>query len=433
MLLGLLALVVVPLGVSLSTRERQDFAHSAQSAADSLAAIAEETLGDRSKGLGDVASVQLPVESGDGAVLLDRHGQVVATAGRTVGPQVVEQVRSGRRPSASAADVSTALVGSTFRPDGTIVLVRDAGPLNRRIGALWVGLTGAAAISLAVGCLVAAGLAHWIGRPLRDLRAVAVRMGNGDVTERIVEPRGAPEVRSVAVAFNEMAGRIGSLLTSHRVMTAEVSHQLRTPLAALRLRLELLVDDAPEQLRAELLDTLPEIARLSRLVDGLLAVARADEVSASPEPVDVGAVIAERLEFWDAVAQERGVNLSEPSGTGVALATPGHLEQVLDNLIANAMDALDPGRSVRVSVRTDHAEVVVTVADDGPGMSEPHREAAFGRFVSDRSVPTKSGLGLAIVLRLVAADHGAATLEETDGGGLTAIVRLPAARTSASL
>ncbi|MGI8680882.1 MAG: sensor histidine kinase [Mycobacteriales bacterium] len=428
-LLGLLALVVVPLGASLSSQERRDFRHSTDSSARALAAIAEERLGDRAAGRG-AGALRLPVEGGDGVLLLDPQGRQLATEGRPVGGTVVEQVRLGRRPGLADAAVSAAIVGEAGRLDGTIILVRDTEPLDHRIHELWLGLAAAAAVALAVGALVAGGLARWIGRPLHDLRAVAVRMGEGDVTARTGERLGPKEVRAVATAFDEMADRIGSLLDSQRVMTADVSHQLRTPLAALRLRLELLAEDAPDELRVELLGALREIARLSRLADGLLAVARAEEVTASPEPIDVAAIAGERVDLWHPVAQERGVALSSEISAGSAWATPGHLEQVFDNLVANALDALDPGHRVRVSVQPENGEVLLRVADDGPGMSEQRRETAFVRFVSDRSGPTKTGLGLAIVGRLVAADHGTTSLEQTPGGGLTAVVRLPVADNS---
>ena len=108
------------------------------------------------------------------------------------------------------------------------------------------------------------------------------------------------------------------------------------------------------------------------------------------------------------------------------MVTPGHLEQVLDNLIANAMDALSPGDEVKVSLESTAGTVVLTVSDNGPGMSAARRASAFDRFETDQS-GRKSGLGLAIVDRLVTSDHGSIALEKTAGGGLTAVLRLNAA------
>ena len=109
----------------------------------------------------------------------------------------------------------------------------------------------------------------------------------------------------------------------------------------------------------------------------------------------------------------------------MALVTPGHVEQILDNLIANAMDALSPGDEVKVSLESRRGEVILAVADNGPGMSAARRASAFDRFETDHS-GRKSGLGLAIINRLVSTDHGAISLEETAGGGLTAVVHLRA-------
>lgn len=424
-LLALLVLVVVPLGARLSGQERRDFGHSADSAAHSLAALAEERLGDRTDAQDRAGSLRLPADAGDGVALLDRSGRQVAAAGRPVQAAVLKQVRASRRAALADAVVRTAVVGEPARPDGTVVLVRAAEPLDHRIGALWLGLAAAAAIALAVGAVIAVALAGWIARPLRDLHAVTVRMGHGDVGVRAADRAGAAEVRAVAHAFNEMAARIGSLLQAHRTMTADVSHQLRTPLAALRLRLELLADDAPENLRVDLQGALREIARLSRLADGLLAVARTEEAPSAPETVPLDRVVAERLDLWRPLASDRGVVLRSQVAPARARATPGNVEQVLDNLLANALDALDGGGHIDVRVSSEEREVELRVSDDGPGMPAHQRDRACARFVGGRSGGAHAGLGLAIVAGLVAADHGSTRLEETPGGGLSAVVRLP--------
>ena len=134
-------------------------------------------------------------------------------------------------------------------------------------------------------------------------------------------------------------------------------------------------------------------------------------------------MIRDRVAAWRPVAEERGVELSYPgSGPVWAMASPGHLEQVLDNLLANALDAVPAGGTVRISAVPDVAGVSVVVADNGPGMSPRHREMAFRRFFSN--TPGGAGLGLAIVHRLVTANGGSAALSDTPGGGLTVTLRL---------
>jgi signal transduction histidine kinase len=204
-----------------------------------------------------------------------------------------------------------------------------------------------------------------------------------------------------------------------------VSHQLRTPLAALRLRLDLLAQDSGEA-AADFAGALGEVARLSRLVDGLLAVARAENATPVPVPVQVGQVISERIAAWAPVAAEQGIRLTSPElPPACALIADGYLEQILDNLIANALEAAGEGNCVTVSVTTTLQRVRVVVADNGPGMSQAEMDRAFRRFTA--SAAGGSGLGLAIVYRLASSSGGSARLTRTEGGGLTVIVDLPRA------
>ena len=199
-----------------------------------------------------------------------------------------------------------------------------------------------------------------------------------------------------------------------------------------------------------------EIERLSRLVDGLLAVARAEAVVARREVVAADAVAAERVAAWEPVAREHGQSLRAvraPGGRPVtASLAPGDLEQVLDNLIANALAAVPAGGSVRVESAADRDRVVLRIVDDGPGMTEAAKQNAFRRF--GNSSGSGSGLGLAIVDRLVTANGGSVRLVDTGTSpgagtnastssgaetasaaakrGLTVIVELPTVASSGS-
>lgn len=425
-LVALLVLVVVPLGVKISSQQRDDFRSNAQADARAIASSEEERLGDVGDATDARSAVPPSISAGDGVVVLGARGEVLVRTGRTVPDAVIRAARAGTRPRLHDAVAVTARIGPARSPDGVVVLIRDAEPLDRRVHALWLALAAAAAVTLAIGAVTAAGLARWIARPLSGLQAATTRMGHGDVAARTNVDSGPPEVRAVAAAFNDMAGRLATLLESQRTMTADVSHQLRTPLAALQLRLELLADDSPESTRVELAGALREIERLNRLLDGLLAIARAEEVTAERLVIDVADVVAERVEMWQPVARDAGVDLSASLQPATAWLTPGHLEQVLDNLIANSMDALSAGQHVRVSSHRAAGQVVVTVADDGPGMPASRRASALARFEGD-GAGRKVGLGLAVVARLVSTDHGSVALEETPGGGLTTVVRLTAA------
>jgi signal transduction histidine kinase len=217
---------------------------------------------------------------------------------------------------------------------------------------------------------------------------------------------------------------------------ADVSHQLRTPLAALRLRLDLLAADTVQSdpdTAHELAGALDELARLSRLVDGLLAVARAENVVPVPVAIDVAEAAEERVAAWHPVADDRGIVLearSRANGSGRLAGTPplawigeGHLEQILDNLIANALEALSPGNQITVTTAAIASGAEIIVSDDGPGMNAEDRERAFLRFST--SNPNGTGLGLAIVHRLVTSNGGTARLAETPGGGLTITLDFP--------
>ena len=189
----------------------------------------------------------------------------------------------------------------------------------------------------------------------------------------------------------------------------------------------MLTQDSDAETAEELAGAQDEIARLSHLVDGLLALARAENVLVEPVSIRVDQVIRDRAAAWRPVAEERGVQL-QPSchGPVPAMAGEGHLEQVLDNLLANALDAVPAGGHVQVSAAAEGEGAQVVVADDGPGMTPRQQEMAFRRFVS--STPGGAGLGLAIVHRLVTSNGGSTALSDTPGGGLTVTVTLPAQR-----
>ena len=376
------------------------------------------------------------------AIRASEQGQLAKKAGRPVEP-VTEAAGS------QLAAAMPVFRGGRYGLVGTVILTRSTSSLDGDIVKLWVILGTIAVLAMIGATLLAFGLARWVSRPLAGLDTAAGRLADGDLAIRAVVDSGPPELRRLATTFNTMAGRLEALVHGNRAVIADVSHQLRTPLAALRLRLDLLAADPdpdPETTGHELAGALEELARLSRLVDGLLAVARAENVVPVPAAVDVAEVARERVVAWHPVADDRGIVLEageggraggdggrEPIVRGkaawgarspvLAWMGEGHLEQVLDNLIANALDALSAGGHVTVTTTAITAGARISVADDGPGMSPEDRERAFLRFTT--SNPNGTGLGLAIVHRLVTSNGGTAKLTETPGGGLTAILEFP--------
>jgi len=405
--------------------------------AHALAGAAEQRIDNHTADPALTTSLESARQRGDQAWVYNANGQVITQtggSGRKALPVprganvAVATVLHGGDPAPSEVDgrlrVVVSMGSNENRPDGAVVLSRSTAELHSRLHALWAWLSAVAAIGLLAAAIAAVMLARWVGRPLSALDAAAQQLGGGALATRSGTRHGPPEVRRLALTFNTMAGRLEALVHGNRAMMADVSHQLRTPLAALRLRLDLLTQDADQATASELAAAQGEIARLSRLVDGLLAIARAENVVSRPVEVAVDAVIQDRAAAWGPVAEERGIWLTTRCLTSVkASLGDGHLEQILDNLLANALDVVPSGGQVRVSASATSQGARIIVADDGPGMSKAQQEAAFRRFAS--TSPEGAGLGLAIVHRLVTANGGAATLSDTAGGGLTVTLDLP--------
>jgi len=428
---ALLVTAVVPLGLITTGHERSSFRQDSRLSALALAGVAEDRLADRPPTGTLSTSLIQARHSGEQVAVYDTQRQVVASTG---GPGL----------AAPAAALTAALGGRTVVDShaddrlqvvvpvegdrnndvvGVVVLSRSAEELEERVGVLWTWLGAVALAGLAAAAAAAIALARWVSRPLSALDAAAQQLGGGALDARSEAASGPPEVRRLARNFNTMAGRLESLVHGNRAAMADVSHQLRTPLAALRLRLDVLSQDTDAATAEELAGAQHEIARLSHLVDGLLAVARAESVLVDPVTVRVDEVIRDRAAAWHPVAEERGVELRPSCPAPVsARVGPGHLEQVLDNLLANALDAVPEGGHVVVSAATAGDGAKIVVADDGPGMTARQQEAAFRRFFS--AAPGGAGLGLAIVHRLVTSNGGSAALSDTPGGGLTVTVRL---------
>jgi len=437
-----LLLSVVPLGVATGARDRSDYESGTRTLAQSLATLAEDSFDDNSKPL-DQRRLAAAAGADVSAAVIDAAGRVRVQSGprQVFPPSLVAEARSGETSSVNDADdvVAAAPVVADGVIRGVVVAARPDEAVERRVVRLWLALAGVAALALLLSVVIAVVMAQWVGRPLRRLQTTAQRWSDGSLHERADPTRGPPEIRATSGALNVMAARLDTLVHGSRAVVADVSHQLRTPLAAMRLRLELVRTDlnhdgagrdrpgaaADEDLGV----ALGELDRLSRLVDGLLLVARAESAESRPEPVNVTAVVRERRQAWHPVAAERDVELRmEPSDEDlIASITPGQLEQVLDNLLDNSLEAMTSGGHIDLRVNRVRDEISVEVRDNGPGMTDEQQQAAFHRFVTGR-VGTGTGLGLAVVHRLVTADGGTVQLSSSVGGGTTVTVLLPASR-----
>lgn len=425
----LLGVVAVPLGLITAAQDRHEFRDDAVDAATSLASVAEERLSDHSDGPALGSDIGALRRGGDQVSVYDKAGRWAAgTPARPAVPaDAVRRTLDRLTPATRSANGRLLVFAPVLRDDGdstvgAVVLSRSAAPLEHRITVLWILLGVVSAAGLLAAAVTATALARWVSRPLGMLEASAQRLGGGALDTRSPAGQGPSEVRRLAANFNTMAGQLEALVDGHQVMMADVSHQLRTPLAALRLRLDVLAQDCDEPVAVELAGAQEEIARLSRLVDGLLAVARAEKVVAEPVPVAVETVIRDRTAAWHPAADERGVTLvAVGKGPVPARLGSGHLEQILDNLLANALEAVPAGGNIRVSAAATGTGAQIVVADDGPGMRPQQRRTAFRRFATSGG----TGLGLAIVHRLVTSNGGSVALSDTPGGGLTVTLWLP--------
>jgi len=447
----------IPLALSYRARERSSVVTTLQRDAFVIANDSEETLEHDAH-----AAVQTYVDdyarrTGGQAAIVDAEGRVVAdSGGAPTGssavvrwPEVAQALRgstvTGAR-SAHGGEPSVLYVAVPVSTSGQVIgAVRVSYPSDRiddKVHRYWSVLFVAGLACLAAAAAIGWFMARWATRPLVPVRRAAARLGRGDLTARAGVPPGPPELQDLARTFDDMAARLEDLVGAQKAFVADASHQLRTPLTALRLRLENLEGEvANDEGREDLAGAIREAQRLSRMVDGLLSLARADRDGDGEDRVsiDLADAIDERLEIWRPIADESGIELVGSDVMREVRCSEDRLAQVLDNLLANAISASpDGGRiEVRACSSSDGRWVELHVIDQGPGLDADQRRHAFDRFW--RAEPTAgasggqrdrlggTGLGLAIVARLASVDGGRSELRAAEGGGIDAVVSYPVA------
>ena len=314
--------------------------------------------------------------------------------------------------------------------DTTVGAVRITAPASTISGAVNSRLAGLGAvvlISVVIAVIAAFALAGAITRPITRLTATTRRLAAGDLSDRADEDSGPPEVRSLARSFNTMVGRLEQMVDRQRGFAGTASHQLRTPLTALRLRLESAAVADEQQLGDHLEAALAETDRLGRIIEGLLVLSRAEGAEVTLESSDVRAVIRERCEHWEPLADEHEVRLvvAIDDAPMWVLVVPTALEQIIDNYIDNALDVAPRGSTITVGAEPVDDGVEIRVRDEGPGLSAEERAEAFGRFWrAEGANPGGTGLGLAIVRQLAESCSGRAELRHGPDGGIDAVVFL---------
>lgn len=340
---------------------------------------------------------------------------------------------TGQRESATLGEDLFYVAVPVLSGDDVVGVVRISAPervVSERASERVRNLFVVAGISLVIAVAVALLFAVYVTRPLHRLRGATVGLAGGDLARRADIESGPPEVRDLATSFNTMADRLEQNVERQRSFAGTASHQLRTPLTALRLQLDRLateVDDGPARDTTD--QAIAETDRLHRIVEGLLALSRA-EARTTVEPVDIGRVTRERVEEWSALADERSVRLvhtrPDPDDAPLTAAVvDGAAEQIIDNLIDNALEVSPPDSTIRVSLAAAPDHIELHLRDEGSGLTDEQRSLAFERFWrAPDAAPGGSGLGLPIVRELARASGGDAELRPVPAGGLEAVVTL---------
>ncbi|MFC4329021.1 ATP-binding protein [Streptomyces andamanensis] len=303
------------------------------------------------------------------------------------------------------------VVASPVIRDGDVVavVVTDSPTAQTRSRTLrdWLilGAGETAAMLVAVGA--ALRLTGWVLRPVRVLDATTHDIATGRLKSRVAVAGGPPELRRLARSFNEMADHVQDVLEQQRAFVADASHQLRNPLAALLLRIELLALELPED-NEEIASVRTEGKRLAQVLDDLLDLALAEHAEADLRLIDIGALTGERVAAWAPTAEAKGVRLVGECPATTAWADPVALSSALDAVIDNALKFTPAGERVDVAVSGGGATSTIVVADRGPGLTDEELARVGDRFWrSGRHQNIKgSGLGLSISRALLAAGGG---------------------------
>lgn len=322
------------------------------------------------------------------------------------------------------------VVASPVVRDGDVVAVvftdSPTSQLRSRVlqGWLLIAAGESAAMLLAVGA--AFRLTGWVLRPVRILDAATHGIATGQMNSRVAAAGGPPELRRLARSFNEMADNVEEVLEQQRAFVADASHQLRNPLAALLLRIELLALELPAG-NEEIASVRTEGKRLAQVLDDLLDLALAEHSAADLQLTDIGELAAERVAAWRPLADEKGVRLTGDGAAVTAWADPVALSSALDAVIDNALKFTPQGEEVTVSVASNGGTSRIVIADGGPGLTDEELSRIGDRFWrSGRHQNIKgSGLGLSISRALLLAGGGSIAYEHHEPHGLKVTVSVP--------
>jgi two-component system, OmpR family, sensor histidine kinase ChvG len=335
-------------------------------------------------------------------------------------PEAEEALRTGRTTTAlRRAPEGSAYVSAAAPVDGAggevLLLSVNAREIRRVVRSERLALAIILIVTITLSILLSRFLARTIARPLRRLALAAhrVRLGRSREVDVPRLPGRRDEIGLLARALHDMTHTLRNRIDATEAFAADVTHELKNPLASLRSAVDSLERTKDPELQAQLLDIVrDDVKRLDRLVVEIAETSRVDaELSrARFEPIDLGVLVGAMVPGWELRAKERArIDYTPPRGGSAVIAgEESRLARLLDNLVDNAISFSPPGGCVRVRACREDNEVVVTVEDDGPGIPEEQRVAIFNRFHSvrpDEEFGRHSGLGLAIA-RAIAEGHG---------------------------
>ncbi|HEX7247431.1 MAG TPA: HAMP domain-containing sensor histidine kinase [Actinomycetota bacterium] len=457
-LLVVIVALTIPLGIVLRDRARSELEALVLTNAQTIAVLLDDNrvAGTQRERRALTASVlRYASDVGGRVVVLDVDGTVIADSQQ--GEDLGEDFATPGRPEVTSALASQPSVETRMSLEEGGEIVVAAAPVideQRLVGAVRVSrgvdrvqdnvrratlaIVIVAVAGLVAGLALAVALAGSLARPLTRLAAVARQLGRGDLSTRAGEIEGASEVQDLAGSFDEMADRVERTVRAQREFVANASHQLRTPLTGMKLRIEsAIAESSDERVNSQLRAADMEVDRLAEIVQRLLTMAREIEEGKQTH-ADVRTAISNAVDRW----QERAVRAGSavvvtPSGDeagtdeAVALVGPDDLDQVLDNLIDNAI-AYGAG-PIELGSALDQGRVVVTVRDHGPGIPHDERDRVTERFYRGRASQGEgSGLGLAIARELVERWNGTIDVQAAEGGGASIAIRLRRVQPSAA-
>jgi len=432
----------VPLALSLRDRVNAEVHSQALSQADVVAATSSDLLsppnvaelGALVRSSGASVRGRVLIVNARGLVVADSVGPSTLASNYSSRPEVAAALRGRsvqtQRASHSLGENILATAVPVLRRGSTIGAVRvtqSVAAVQHAVQSTVAKLALVAGTVLLLGLLAGGVIARQVALPLRRLEIAAGRLADGDLSAR-AKVEGSSEQRSLSASFNEMADRVQRLIGAQREFVADASHQLRTPLTALRLRLEEARSGGVGPAVAADLDAgTAEVDRLAAIVDELLVLSRAEDRELQGERVDLSDAVSRAVERWHAAAEAREIELRPVGeGAGVAWCARADLDRALDALIENALLYAPAGSEVTIAA----AEGRIEVRDRGPGLEPGEEQLVFERFHRGRAGrrgPAGTGLGLAIARTLARAWHGDARLGSRAGGGTVAVLEFPAA------